>query len=266
MRRLRRASARDCGRLLDPRRAAAPRRSRPRARWPRPTLFGVGIIMIVYLPILTLTRRRRQDVPADGDHRAARAGGCAPPDVHVRARRRSRSFCAGASRSARASSCAGVKRVYAPIAHCALRAARWAVIGAAVALLVACRWASRSRMGSEFIPTLDEGDIALHALRIPGDEPDAGRRRCREQLEARAQDRARGGARLRQDRHRRGRHRSDAAERRRHLRDHEAARASGPTRGKPKDELVGEIETARQHACPATTTSSPSRSRCASTS
>ena len=25
-----------------------------------------------------------------------------------------------------------------------------------------------SRMGSEFIPSLDEGDIALHALRIPG--------------------------------------------------------------------------------------------------
>ncbi|HAS22960.1 MAG TPA: CusA/CzcA family heavy metal efflux RND transporter, partial [Idiomarina loihiensis] len=25
-----------------------------------------------------------------------------------------------------------------------------------------------SRMGSEFLPQLDEGDIALHALRIPG--------------------------------------------------------------------------------------------------
>ena len=25
-----------------------------------------------------------------------------------------------------------------------------------------------SRMGSEFVPSLDEGDIALHALRIPG--------------------------------------------------------------------------------------------------
>lgn len=25
-----------------------------------------------------------------------------------------------------------------------------------------------TRMGSEFIPSLDEGDIAVHALRIPG--------------------------------------------------------------------------------------------------
>ncbi len=25
-----------------------------------------------------------------------------------------------------------------------------------------------SRLGTEFIPSLDEGDIALHAMRIPG--------------------------------------------------------------------------------------------------
>ena len=43
-----------------------------------------------------------------------------------------------------------------------------------------CWWSSAAslatRLGSEFIPSLDEGDIALHALRIPGTSLDAGRR------------------------------------------------------------------------------------------
>ncbi|MCL4684161.1 CusA/CzcA family heavy metal efflux RND transporter [Myxococcota bacterium] len=49
------------------------------------------------------------------------------------------------------------------------RALRWpaSVLVAAVLLLVASL-AIGSRMGREFIPSLDEGDIALHALRIPG--------------------------------------------------------------------------------------------------
>jgi hypothetical protein len=48
----------------------------------------------------------------------------------------------------------------------------------AVALshVVVAAFAGASRMGSEFIPSLDEGDIALHALRIPGHQPDAGGR------------------------------------------------------------------------------------------
>ncbi|HLF11714.1 MAG TPA: CusA/CzcA family heavy metal efflux RND transporter, partial [Gammaproteobacteria bacterium] len=41
-----------------------------------------------------------------------------------------------------------------------------AVVGAGL-LVVLTSWLT-SRMGSEFIPSLDEGDIALHALRIPG--------------------------------------------------------------------------------------------------
>ena len=35
-------------------------------------------------------------------------------------------------------------------------------------LLVAASGLLATRLGSEFIPSLDEGDIALHALRIPG--------------------------------------------------------------------------------------------------
>ena len=44
---------------------------------------------------------------------------------------------------------------------------RWLVISAAVAL-VGISGLGALQLGSEFIPNLDEGDIAMHALRIPG--------------------------------------------------------------------------------------------------
>ena len=58
------------------------------------------------------------------------------------------------------------KSGYQPMLDFALRS-RKAVLAGAVALVVLSGWGA-SRMGSEFIPNLDEGDIALHALRIPG--------------------------------------------------------------------------------------------------
>ncbi|NNE60256.1 MAG: CusA/CzcA family heavy metal efflux RND transporter [Woeseia sp.] len=60
----------------------------------------------------------------------------------------------------------GARSIYRPVLMAALRF-RWGVVGAAVALLLACGWAA-TRLGTEFIPNLDEGDIAMHALRIPG--------------------------------------------------------------------------------------------------
>ena len=39
---------------------------------------------------------------------------------------------------------------------------------AAQACWLFCGAFAASRMGTEFIPNLDEGDVALHALRIPG--------------------------------------------------------------------------------------------------
>ncbi|WP_156413237.1 CusA/CzcA family heavy metal efflux RND transporter, partial [Legionella cherrii] len=45
-------------------------------------------------------------------------------------------------------------------------ARRW-VIGAAIVLVMLSLFIA-SRMGGEFIPSLDEGDIAMHAMRIPG--------------------------------------------------------------------------------------------------
>ncbi len=61
---------------------------------------------------------------------------------------------------------AAVKRVYEPALGFALRQ-RMAVVAGAVVLVVASGWLA-TRMGSEFIPSLDEGDIAMHAMRIPG--------------------------------------------------------------------------------------------------
>jgi cobalt-zinc-cadmium resistance protein CzcA len=55
---------------------------------------------------------------------------------------------------------------YQPALAFALRQ-RWAMVVAAAALTLGCGLLA-TRMGSEFIPNLDEGDIAMHALRIPG--------------------------------------------------------------------------------------------------
>ena len=61
---------------------------------------------------------------------------------------------------------AAAKQGYAPLLQTALRL-RWLVVAAA-AVLVGMSALLATRLGSEFIPGLDEGDIALHALRIPG--------------------------------------------------------------------------------------------------
>ncbi|QKG52690.1 CusA/CzcA family heavy metal efflux RND transporter [Hymenobacter sp. BRD67] len=57
-------------------------------------------------------------------------------------------------------------RGYDPVIRAALRA-RWVVMGTAVGLLVLAGFVF-SRMGGEFIPQLDEGDIALNVTLAPG--------------------------------------------------------------------------------------------------
>jgi cobalt-zinc-cadmium resistance protein CzcA len=58
------------------------------------------------------------------------------------------------------------RRIYLPVLTVALRL-RTLFVLCAVILVVACGWIA-SRMGSEFIPSLDEGDLTVQALRIPG--------------------------------------------------------------------------------------------------
>lgn len=57
-------------------------------------------------------------------------------------------------------------RMYQPLLALALQA-RAPIIGLAAVLVLLSIWQA-TRLGSEFAPNLDEGDIAMHALRIPG--------------------------------------------------------------------------------------------------
>ena len=56
--------------------------------------------------------------------------------------------------------------LYKPVLRFVIKA-RWFVVSTAV-LLVALSGVMANKLGSEFVPNLDEGDIAMHALRIPG--------------------------------------------------------------------------------------------------
>lgn len=58
------------------------------------------------------------------------------------------------------------RTIYEPLLKLAL-SARWVVIGFALVLVFGSGFLA-TKLGSEFVPNLDEGDIAMHALRIPG--------------------------------------------------------------------------------------------------
>ncbi|ORE87184.1 cobalt-zinc-cadmium resistance protein CzcA [Oceanococcus atlanticus] len=60
----------------------------------------------------------------------------------------------------------GLQALYRPVLAWALRW-RYLCVAGALALVLLSAWAA-TRMGAEFIPTLDEHDVAMHALRIPG--------------------------------------------------------------------------------------------------
>ena len=60
----------------------------------------------------------------------------------------------------------GLRRLYRPLLIMALRL-RYLVLAAAILIVSGSVWLG-SRLGTEFVPTLDEGDITMHALRIPG--------------------------------------------------------------------------------------------------
>lgn len=60
----------------------------------------------------------------------------------------------------------GAEVLYRPALHWVLKG-RWMVVISASMLVVVFGYQA-TRLGSEFAPNLDEGDIAMHALRIPG--------------------------------------------------------------------------------------------------
>ena len=131
----------------------------------RPSLFGVGIITAVYLPVFALTGvEGKMFHPMAITVVLALTAAMAlsltfvPAAVALALRGPVAAHDNRAMRLAR--------RAYAPLLRAALRA-RFAVLAAALLLVVGTAWLA-GRLGSEFVPSLDEGDIALHALRIPG--------------------------------------------------------------------------------------------------
>jgi len=131
----------------------------------KPSLFGTLIIGVVYLPILTLTGvEGKMFTPMAITVLLALTGAAilsmtaVPAAVAL--------FVTGKVAEKENLFMRGAQRLYAPTLEQAIRL-RFVIVGLA-ALLVAVSGVAASRMGGEFIPSLDEGDIAMHALRIPG--------------------------------------------------------------------------------------------------
>jgi len=150
----------------------------------RPSLFGVAIITLVYIPIFTLT-----GVEGKMFHPMAATVVMAllaamvfsltfvPAAVAL--------FMRGPVKETENPLIRGLKSVYRPVLEWALRW-RVAVLGAAVGLVLASIWLA-GNMGREFVPQLDEGDISLHSMRIPGTGLDQAIE-MQKQIEARLQE------------------------------------------------------------------------------
>ena len=131
----------------------------------RPSLFGVAIITAVYLPVFALTGiEGKMFHPMAFTVVLALTAAMLLSLSFVPAA--VAAFLGGRVQEKENRLLQWARRAYEPALDCALRLP-WAMpTGAAVLVVLSGMLASR--MGSEFIPSLDEGDIALHALRIPG--------------------------------------------------------------------------------------------------
>lgn len=131
----------------------------------RPSLFGIGIITFVYIPIFALT-----GIEGKMFHPMAITVILALSSAMIL------SFtlvpAAMALFMTRKISerenilVKGFKMIYRPLLLASLRF-RWLILIAATLFVAFCINLATT-LGSEFIPQLDEGDITLHALRIPG--------------------------------------------------------------------------------------------------
>lgn len=131
----------------------------------RPALFGVGIITAVYLPILTLTGvEGKMFVPMALVVVIALvfamvlALTLVPAAVAI--------FIRGNLSAHQSVVMTWLSNAYRSVLDACLRKPAVAIGVAMVAVLTSGLLASR--LGSEFLPSLDEGDMAMHALRIPG--------------------------------------------------------------------------------------------------
>nr|MBA3297291.1 CusA/CzcA family heavy metal efflux RND transporter [Acidobacteriota bacterium] len=131
----------------------------------RATMFGELIIMIVYLPILTLTGiEGKMFYPMAFTVLAALVGAMILSVTFVPAA--VALFITGRVSEKESPVVRWAERAYEPALKAAMgnRVATVAVAGA----LMLVTGAMAMRLGSEFLPSLDEGDLLVHALRIPG--------------------------------------------------------------------------------------------------
>lgn len=131
----------------------------------RPSLFGVLIITVVYIPLFSLTGvEGKMFQPMAATVIMALIAAMlfsitiVPAAVAM--------FMAGKVSEKESFIIVAAKSAYRPIINLALKL-RWIVLFGSVVLVVGSLWLA-TRLGSEFVPQLDEGDIALHAMRIPG--------------------------------------------------------------------------------------------------
>ncbi len=131
----------------------------------KPSLFGVAIITIVYIPIFSLTGvEGKMFTPMAATVVMALISAMilsltvVPAAVAV--------FMNGEISEKESVIIVKSKQIYEPALKLAMKF-RVAVVTCATVLVVFSVWLA-STLGSEFVPQLNEGDIALHAMRIPG--------------------------------------------------------------------------------------------------
>jgi cobalt-zinc-cadmium resistance protein CzcA len=131
----------------------------------KPSLFGVIIITVVYLPIFALTGiEGKMFHPMTFTVIIALLSALILSVTFVPAA--VALFITGKVQEKENKFIAVSKSMYRPILMLSLGHPKKIIFSMAL-LLVSSLWIT-SRMGTEFIPSLDEGDIAMHALRIPG--------------------------------------------------------------------------------------------------
>lgn len=130
-----------------------------------PAMFGVFIIMLVYLPIFALSGvEGKMFEPMAFTVIAALLGAMilaltfVPAAIGL--------FVSGPISEKENRLMVAVRRTYHPMLKFAL--GQPLLVAITALLLVGGSVWQASRMGSEFLPQLDEGDIAIHAMRIPG--------------------------------------------------------------------------------------------------
>ena len=131
----------------------------------RPSLFGVGIITVVYIPIFSLTGvEGKMFNPMAATVVMALLAAMVLSLTFVPAA--VALFMRGPVAERESLLIRGAKRAYEPLLAGALKL-RWALVAGATVLVVASGWLATT-LGSEFVPQLDEGDVAIQALRITG--------------------------------------------------------------------------------------------------